>query len=227
MLHNRFEMNLKRLIIICEGQTEKEFCKDLLQPFFFAKGISIETPLIKKSSGGIVHWKYLKSQIENHLKQDTKALVSTLIDFYGIYETHGFPNWKNATNIVDIEKRLEYIEAEMKKDLGDTFQYRFIPYIQLHEFEGLLFSDISVFDNNFEKNEFQDYAYMLKTIESFDNPEMINNSKVTAPSKRLERILKGYSKVVHGSLLAVEIGLEKIRSKCLRFNDWISRLENI
>ncbi len=220
-------MSMKRLIIICEGQTEKEFCKNVLQPFFNTKGIYLETPLIKKSSGGIVHWKYLKTQIENHLKQDNSAVITTLIDFYGIYETHEFPNWKSSTSIVDVEKRLKYIEAEMRKALEDTFQHRFIPYIQLHEFEGLLFSDISVFEKNFEKNEFQDYDYMVETANDFDNPEMINNSKTTAPSKRLERIFKEYSKVVYGSLLAEEIGLTKIRSKCLRFDNWIKSLENI
>ena len=218
---------MKRLIIICEGQTEKEFCNDILQPYFNPKGIYLETPLIKKSSGGIVPWKFLKTQVEAHLKQDSKAFLTTFIDFYGIYETHGFPNWESSKSIPDKEKRLQNIESAMKNELEDSIQYRFIPYIQLHEFEGLLFSDTSVFDNNFEKNEFQDYDYMIETVEAFDNPEMINNSKTTAPSKRLERILKDYSKVVYGSLLAVEIGLEKIRSKCLRFNDWISRLENI
>jgi hypothetical protein len=40
---------MKRLIIICEGQTEVEFCKDVLFKHFISKGIILQTPLIKKS----------------------------------------------------------------------------------------------------------------------------------------------------------------------------------
>ncbi len=45
---------MKRIIIIGEGPTEQEFCKDVLQPFFFKYDISIANPIIKKSRGGIV-----------------------------------------------------------------------------------------------------------------------------------------------------------------------------
>jgi Domain of unknown function (DUF4276) len=217
---------MKRLIIICEGQTEKEFCNDVLRPYFFTKGYHLETPLIKQTKGGIVPWNILKEQIEKHLIQDTSSFVTTFIDFYGINEKHNFPNWEHSKSIPYKEKRIETIENAMKDEISDAMRYRFIPYIQLHEFEALLFSDTSVFDNNFDQNEFQDYAYMLKTIADFDNPEMINDSRLTAPSKRLARIIgSNYSKVVYGSMLAAEIGLEKIRSKCSRFNDWITSLE--
>ena len=92
---------------------------------------------------------------------------------------------------------------------------------------GLLFIDVEAFDNIFEKNEFADYEYLIETFENNPNPEMINDSSETAPSKRLSKIIRGYSKVTAGSLLAQEIGIGKIRSKCPRFNEWITKLENI
>ena len=39
--------------------------------------------------------------------------------------------------------------------------------------------------------------------------------------------IKDYSKVTHGSLIAQDIGINKIRSKCPRFNEWIEKLQNI
>lgn len=113
----------------------------------------------------------------------------------------------------------------MQKDIALSVRHRFTPYIQLFEFEALLFSDPQVFDRNFEKQEFLDYAYLQATL--LLNPEEINEGTDTAPSKRLERSIKDYNKVVYGSLLAQEIGLEKMREKCPRFNNWIETLEKI
>jgi len=224
---------MKRIIVIGEGQTEQSFCNDLLQSHFNKKSIYIENPTIKKTHGGIVNWEALKFQIKNHLKQDSTAIVTTLIDYYGIYEHHDYPEWKDSQGLVDKSERLTKIETAMKNDIDVELQGRFIPYIQLHEFEALLFSEIEVFKDNFTPQEFKDYPYLQKTIDDNPNPETINDGNETAPSKRLEKIIRGYRsdkeslKVIYGSLLAQEIGLTKIRAKCSRFNSWILKLESI
>lgn len=224
---------MKRIIIICEGQTEQQFCNDVLQAHFNAKEIYIQNPTISKTGGGIVNWEALKHQIETHLKRDNTAIVTTLIDFYGIHASHKYPNWLQAKQEVDKFKGMDIIETAMRLGVLPELRDRFIPYIQLHEFEAILFSDINVFNNNFESEDFLDYDYLVETIDSNSNPEMINDSPETAPSKRLAKIIKGYHsdtenmKVFYGSLLSHDIGLNTIRAKCLRFNNWITRLENI
>ena len=77
---------MKRIIIICEGQTERDFCKEVLAPYLWQYGITIQTPLIKISGGGIVKWDYLRKQTETHLKESSSVFVSTFIDYYGLYE---------------------------------------------------------------------------------------------------------------------------------------------
>lgn len=72
---------MKRVIIVCEGETEQEFCNTMLTPWFAKKEIFIQSPLIKKTMGGIVKWVELKHQIILHLKNDTNAIVTTLIDY--------------------------------------------------------------------------------------------------------------------------------------------------
>jgi Domain of unknown function (DUF4276) len=218
---------MKRLIIVCEGQTEQEFCNDILQPHFNQLGIIIQNPTIKKTSGGIVNWESLKHQIVTLLKQNQTAFVTTLIDFYGIHANHNYPNWLKANQHFDKNIGMNLMEQGMLIDIEIQYQKRFIPYIQLHEFEGLLFCDIAVFDKGFEKNEFLDYNYLVETINNNQNPESINDSSTTAPSKRLVRIIKGYSKITHGCLIAQDTGINKIRNKCTRFNNWISILEKI
>lgn len=214
---------MKRVIIICEGQTEKEFCKEVLFDHFFSKKIHIQTPLIKHSGGGIVHWKTLQKQIETHIKQDKEAKITLLIDYYGIKPEHEFPKWQESHTIVNKNERMTALEMAMKEAVGCP---NFFPYIQLHEFEGLLFHDITIFKNNFLPSE-ADFIALSNIINDFPNVEDINDNPKTAPSKRLEKHIKGYNKPVYGALLAKEIGLSNIRRKAPRFNHWIEKIESI
>ena len=217
------DSEFKRLIIICEGQTEQQFCKEVMSKYFTEKKISIYLPLIKKSGGGIVHWEHLKKQIENHLKHEKKAHVTTLIDYYGIQEKHKFPKWSESKKISDCSKRMDFLEEAM----GDCIKNsRFTPYLQLHEFEGLLFNNIEAFEEGFGEAEYEKKE-IENIIERFPNPERINDGKDTAASKRLLKHIPGYDKVIYGSLLAQSIGLPQIRAKSPRFDGWVRKLENI
>lgn len=218
---------MTRVIIICEGETEKEFCKKILDPYFAAKEIYIQSPLIKKSMGGIVKWHELKNQIKLHLKNDKHAYVTLLIDYYGLYKKYNFPCWEQADKEMDKNKRMKILEEGMKNSVDDSLQFRFIPYLQLHEFEGLLFNDINIFYDQIPKSELVGINELESTFKQFKNPEMINNNKETAPSKRLRRIILGYNKTVYGTILAEAIGLEKIRKKSPRFNQWIKKIEGL
>lgn len=218
---------MKRIIIICEGPTEKEFCTDVLQPYFTSKNIQLQLPLIKKSGGGIVAWSVLKKQIESHLKSDANAHVTTLIDYYGIYEKHEYPDWSLAHEKPNKSQRMDVLEKGMAVDISDELRYRFIPYIQLHEFEGLLFTDLKVFENNFLPHEFIEKTKFVEIFSTHTNHEDINNNPTSAPSKRLQKHIVGYDKIVYGATLAHETGLQQIRNKCPRFNAWLTKLENI
>ena len=100
-----------------------------------------------------------------------------------------------------------------------------MPYLQLHEYEALLFSDLEAFRYaDVPTRTINSWQAQLAT---FAGPEDVNNSRQTAPSKRL---IAGWPRYEHakpqfGVLLAERIGLPTIRAKCSRFNDWISRLE--
>jgi len=218
---------MKRVIIICEGPTEKEFCTDVLQPYLTPRNILLHLPLIKKSGGGIVAWPVLKKQIESHLKSDVTATVTTLIDYYGLHEKHEYPSWIIAHQNPHKAQVMDVLEQAMWNDLSLNSRYRFIPYIQLHEFEGLLFTDLNVFTTNFLPQEFHEKQKFEHIFSQFSNPEDINNSPITAPSKRLEKHIVGYNKIVFGSLLAQETGLQRIRSKCPRFNNWVTKIETL
>ncbi len=215
---------MKRIIIICEGETEREFCTKLLAPIFAEKEIYIQAPLIKKSMGGIVKWYELKKQILMHLKSDTTATVTTLIDYYGLYKKYQFPGWDESLNIMDKNLRMNFLEHEMLRDIDKHLRVRYYPYIQLHEFEGLLFNDLRYFKEQIPKNELIDEKALDVIFKTYTNPEMINNQRDTSPSHRLQKIIAGYNKLVYGVILAEAIGIENIRLKCPRFNNWLFQL---
>ncbi len=218
---------MKRIIMICEGPTEQAFAKTNLQVFFINRNIYLQTPLIKASRGGIVKWHRLKDQIETHLKAEQDAYVTTLIDYYGMYAKYQFPGWDAAQTIVNRISRMDSLEQSMLQSIDPQFKHRFIPYLQLHEFEGLLFNDIEVIKSQVPPEDLVGIAELEKTFADYPNPEMINNIKTTSPSHRLGRIINGYNKVVYGDIISEAIGLERIRAKSPRFNNWVTRLENI
>lgn len=169
-------------------------------------------------------WERLKLQIEMHLKSEPNAYVTTFLDYYGLHEKFEFPGWDNAQKIADINDRIGYLETAMLLDVHPSAQYRFIPYLQLHEFEGLLFNDINIIYNQIPDADLVGKDELEQTFASYTNPEMINDGKNTSPSKRLARIIRGYNKVIYRDLLSEAIGLVNIRAKSPRFNKWISRL---
>src|SRR5258707_13843494 len=97
---------MKRILIICEGQTEQVFCDKTLSPYFIQRLYHIQAPTIKHSKGGIVKWDKLKKQIETHLKVDKSSYVTTLIDYYGLYRKHNFPGWEEAHRLPDKNERM-------------------------------------------------------------------------------------------------------------------------
>ncbi len=208
---------MKRLIIICEGETEKEFCDAILTNYFLDKNITIYTPLIKTSHGGIVSWGKLKNEIETHLKQDTEAYVTTFIDLYRLPSS--YPNY----NIKDPDN----MQAGMLQDIDSVLSSRFIPYIQRHEFECFIFASLDVLKRTFARAD-NDFSEIEKATTKYSsNLEDINDGTTTAPSERLKRHLPEYEKGLDGAYLVDEIGLETIRLKCPRFNNWIEQLEKI
>ena len=82
-----------------------------------------------------------------------------------------------------------------------------LPYVQMHEFEGLLFSDVSVFPFVLDDRWSEELQKALEAVAAaFETPEDINNGVETAPSKRLMKLIPAYDKILDGGPLAKYIG---------------------
>jgi hypothetical protein len=168
----------------------------------------------------------MKNDILRFLKQEKAPDVffTTMIDLYAIHPD--FPGLAESESMRQNPiQRVEFLEQRFAEDIGD---YRFIPYIQLHEYEAYLFADPTCFEY-LDARRTKEIEALKAIAEQYQTPELINDGQHTAPSKRIIAQFPDYgdAKSAFGAQLAKRIGLQVIRSKCPHFNTWLSRLESL
>jgi hypothetical protein len=213
----------KILNIIVEGPTERDFVTQCMVPYFAERNIFNIRPIGIETSpghkGGDVRYEgRFKPHVQRILRGKENMVVTSLIDFYKLRAD--FPKFAEAQNLSDKNEQVALIEQGCFEDINDS---RFLPYIQLHEFEALLFTkwdgfaDLPINEKN--KKKIQDI------IREFPNPELINDRPNLSPSNRLKPlILPKYEKPFHGNYIALTNGFDSIMDKCPRFNAWINQL---
>ncbi|MCP1157003.1 DUF4276 family protein [Bacillus infantis] len=220
---------MKQVMILVEGQTEETFINKVLQPYLIEKEIFLSATMVctkqvksvRRHRGGGNNYDFIKRDISNLLKSSHFDLVTTLIDYYALPEN--FPGQDTLPTTSDGYAKVAHLETEFGQDISNT---KFYPFIMLHEFETMIFCDIYSLSDFFS-----DKMASLHTLNSvlthFENPELINNSPETAPSKRILVQLEGYKKTLHGPIAITNIGIDKIRQLCPHFNDWLTHIESL
>ena len=219
-----------RLNITAEGQTEERFVKQTLSIYLsdFKVYADVRNVLTSKDKdkqyrGGLISYKKAKADIQTWLKHDNanNVFFTTMFDYYAL--PNDFPGFEDSRKIQDKYERIEFLEKEFAKDISDS---RFIPYIQLHEFEALLFSKPDIILNHYFEHD-KAVKELINVAKEFSNPELINDNVDTAPSKRIIKLIPEFNKVHIGATLAGEIGIEELKKSCRHFNNWITKLESL
>ncbi len=229
-----------RVNFIVEGQTEETFVRRILNEPLAKCGVyvsgarCVETGrkkirglnIIKHGKqeiifrGGMPSFEKIRRDIEWWLDEDRKAYLTTMFDLYAL--SRDFPKYDSAIGTRGHYNKIKILEDALKKEIPNQ---RFIPYIQLHEFEGLLFSDVKIMDDVLRPYHDCSKLKELKIIrDQFHTPEEINDGIETAPSKRILNLFKSYQKVTYGYQIAQRIGIEAIRKECPHFNEWMVKL---
>ena len=218
---------MTRVHVICEGQTEETFVNEVMAGHFVPQGIYLIPSLVGKPGhkGGDLRFVRLFKDVRTRLLSDTSAYCTTLFDFYGLpTDFPGKSAAKRKRSHSDKAQCIrEAITAELQAELGEQPLRRFIPYVQMYEFEKLLFSDPTSLAEAINEKSLADRFRRIR--QAFDTPEEINDNPQTAPSKRILSLFPGYDKPLYGALAAIEIGLAKIREQCFLFDGWVARLE--
>lgn len=227
-------MKTKILHILCEGQTEQGFVDEVLRPYLLDRGFSsvksvlVTTNKKKNAQGGMSSYNHAKLDLDlmrlsNPDSSYESHIFTTMFDFYAL--PNDFPGYDETKTIDDAYSCVNVLEQSLSNAVGDI---RFIPYIQLHEFEALLFCGIEHIAKIYPKCK-SHCEQLSKDLQKVGNPELIDNGPTTAPSKRIIKAIEGngkykYNKPTTGKLVTKEIGIDELRAKCPHFNEWIEKL---
>lgn len=222
---------MTQIFVICEGQTEVDFVEKVLNEAFSSEGICFAPTLLGKTGhkGGNVTFERIMKDIRV-FQRTPGCYVTTFFDFYGLNSR--FPGKSEAEKVNSSKERskilLDAFEQELDEEFSEKnydYRRRIIPYVQMHEFEALLFSDPAALAQSLDQSRLE--SEFLNVRQKYSTPEEINNSEQTAPSKRIARIFPEYGKPEDGIEAAKQIGLETMRQKCPLFNEWLEKLEKL
>jgi hypothetical protein len=225
-----------RLFVIVEGETEETFVNELLAPHLLAKGFgSVSAKImgnarLRRKRGGVRDWPGVKAEILRHLRTDKHVFVTTMVDYYGMPSdprlSGAWPGRREASKL-EFKTKGSHVEsalaADIRKHLKDAS--RFIPFVVMHEFEALLFSNSARFATSIGRAEIS--ARFQEIRDGFNSPEEINDSPATHPAQRIIELVPEYQKPLFGNIAALDIGFEPICRECAHFRAWLERLERL
>lgn len=218
---------MKKVFILVEGQAEETFIKEVLSPYLLGKEI-ILVPIIvytskvtdkKKFKGGGGSFGKIENDLLKLLRDTSVAAVTTMFDFYAL--ATDFPSYKKIP-AGDCYTKVNFLEQAFDNKINNR---KFIPYIAIHEFEAMLFVDPQIVSRAFPGIDIKDDLEKIKR--KYNSPEEIDEGQNTAPSKRLLKLFPAYKKTIDGPLIILEIGIDRIRTECPHFHEWLTKLENL
>ena len=224
---------MARLYLFAEGQTEQTFADTVLKPHLAQHKVYIHRTILianaykegKIHRGGGRNFDAMQKDLVRFLKQNSARDVffTSMIDLYAL--PNNFPGLQKHDKITHPYRRVEALEKSWAEKTNDG---RFIPHIQLHEYEAYLFADIAQISFFYQKDAaIRRLQHIVDAVNG--SPELIDDGQHTAPSKQITKHLPQYAseKVIVGVQTAERIGLSKIRNQCPHFAKWLERLENL
>lgn len=221
------------LHVLCEGQTELRFASKVLSAYLVLKGIIVLPQLLitsrkKNERGGIFSYQQAKRDLTFMIRgaQDKEQEVHYFTSMFDLYALPvDFPGFAEASTIKDYDQ-VAMLEDAFGKDINF---YKFIPYIQLHEFEALVLCDLEGLKDSYP-NAAKKLTELKTEITSQygGNMELVDNGAETAPSKRIIKALKDkyhYDKPKSGTEITDKLGIDVLRAQCHHFNDWLTTIE--
>lgn len=225
---------MSNVYIVVEGKGEQVFVERTLAVHLNSHQVWVRVPLVGKPGhkGGVRPWVAVRKELCNFLRMnrpDRPVYITMMFDYFRM--PMDWPGRSDAPNL-NMLNRGKHVEDEIAADIaaamGEGFiQSCFIPYVQMHELEALIFASPAAL-----KQEFPDRAKDVDNLIAdvgLTPPEEINDGPATAPGKRISRRIPEYEgrKASAAPNVLEIIGLPAMREACPRFEAWISRLEDL
>ncbi|MEJ1096013.1 MULTISPECIES: DUF4276 family protein [unclassified Pseudoxanthomonas] len=195
---------MTRLLVHVEGQTEETFVNEVLAEHLYENGYTVVGARLfgnarqRARRGGVKPWQAVKRDVIRHLQEDDGAVSTLMVDYYAMPKSGdgAWPGRDAACALAHANKAAliqDQLYADIVGELGSDLQAaRFVPFVLMHEFEALLFSDCVAFAKGVGRSDLAGAMQLVRN--QFGSPEEINDSPATAPSKRVELLIEGYQK---------------------------------
>lgn len=224
---------MKQLYLTVEGQTEQTFAVEVLQPHLAPFNVVVVKPRLtglharrkgRIPKGGLLNtFSHTLGDIRRWLSEDKSedARFSMMVDLYSLPQD--FPGYDEAMKLTDAHDQAAELENALANELNDS---RFVPYLQIHEFEAIVLADSGSFLDWFDDIDKQ-VEKLKKECETFETPEKINHGQHSHPKARIKKYIEDYDENVDGPALADSIGVARIKEKCPHFAEWMKTLEEL
>lgn len=220
-----------RLHVFVEGQTEEAFIKTVLRPHLATFGLQVNASIVitrvntrlgRIFRGGLTKYEKLRNFIVRSIKREAKNDVrfTTMFDLYALPKD--FPDLDSARKMRDPYARIEALENAFAKDIDD---WRFLPYVQLHEFEALVLAGLEYLPELYDVDEEQLGALAREVRKK--GPELVNDGIQSTPSKRLMACIPDYNKLATGLLVTEAVTIPGLVAACPHFGQWVTQLQSL
>jgi hypothetical protein len=214
-----------RVYAVIEGSSEERFL-NVVGEYLASRAIWLIPMRVRRGAGargGGSSWQPWQRHITTLLKENKghDVRATTMLDLYAI--PRDTPGWTPPGSASGPQRA----DAMLQAIAGQIQDRRFLPYIQVYEFEALLFVDLDVLAHR--APNIVDARKLTELKEATRNlaPEEVNDGPMTAPSKRIEACTAGFRKTIHGLDAVKSIGLPRLRERCPRFDAWMTQLEQL
>lgn len=226
---------MRRLYVVVEGQSEEAFVKGLLGPHLLTRDVLAEPIIVatsresggrKRKGGGL--WKRWRDDLDRVLYEQAPggAWVTTMFDLYGLPKD--FPDLPRIQAAATPALKVQAAETALRDAWAELdVSRRFLPYIQCHEYEALVLACLDDLARILDAPE--DLRGLKNLQEELGDipPEHVDDGVQTSPSRRLERHIPGYDKVLHGELALWNTSMSVLMDRCPHFGEWVRRLERL
>lgn len=109
------------------------------------------------------------------LPKQLHSVGSTLFDYYGLPADFPGLDSDDGPPSARLYERVNWLEDRLAREVGDT--HRFRPYLQVHEFEALLFADVKTIERapGLHGTAERPLDGLRSVTDRFDTPERIDD----------------------------------------------------
>ena len=224
---------MTRLYLTVEGQTEAAFATSVLTPHLTKFNVFLTAPrftgLHKRRRGRIPQggmrntFGHALADIKTWLKEDKspEARFSMMVDLYSL--PNDFPGYEASMAKPTGREQAIALQKSLASEIGDA---RFVPYLQVYEYEALVLVDPRRISSIYDVPKTRIEA-LCQECDGYGTPEDINHGQDSHPKSRIQRNVQQYDENVAGPLIAEKIGLPTLRVRCPHFGEWLSTLERL